>query len=127
MFASPKHPQAAHVAAGTYFDYDGLNTYFASDVAREHVLSPRPAVEDAPSSFDIRDVDGVNYASIDRNQHIPQYCGSCWAHGTTSALSDRFAFARKNAFPQINLSPQHMVRTCMYIVQVEVEGEESWY
>ena len=43
------------------------------------------------------------------NHRIPQYCGSCWAHGTTSALSDRLALMRRGAFPEIDLSPQVLV------------------
>lgn len=59
-----------------------------------------------PDTFSWGDVNGVNYLTQMKNQHIPQYCGSCWAQGTTSALSDRIAIMRKAAFPEINISPQ---------------------
>ena len=36
-------------------------------------------------------------------------CGSCWAMGTTSALSDRIKMMRKASFPDINLSPQVLI------------------
>jgi cathepsin X len=100
------------VRPGTFFDYNGpRNKFPAQTVARQHVVSPLPRFEDAPASFDIRAVgsDKVNYASPDRNQHIPQYCGSCWTMGTTSALNDRFQLARKNAFPHVFLAPQQLV------------------
>ena len=77
---------------------------------------------DMPDSFSWMNVSGRNYLTVVRNQHIPQYCGSCWAFAATSALSDRLNILRiKNAplgavlsnsvdlWPEINLSPQVLI------------------
>merc|ERR1712159_694405 len=78
-----------------------------------HITSPLPQDyikdEDLPTNFTWRNVDGVNMATMSRNQHVPQYCGSCWAHGSVSALGDRIKIARKAQGIDINLSVQHIL------------------
>jgi len=75
--------------------------------------SPRPQdyikTEDLPDSWNWGDMKGQNLLTMSRNQHIPQYCGSCWAHGSVSALGDRIKIARKGQGIDINLSVQHIL------------------
>lgn len=49
-------------------------------------------LKDLPASFDWRDTGMV---TMDLNQHIPKYCGSCWAHSSSSTIADRIKIASK--------------------------------
>ena len=62
-----------------------------SDLYREHgcyqkhpnregvITQELNKIDNLPGNFTWFDVDGVNYLTELKNQHLPQYCGSCWA------------------------------------------------
>ena len=84
------------------------------------VKTPQPytfmANKELPKSYDpcvfcslltcSRNLDGHNYVTVAKNQHIPQYCGACWAFAATSAVGDRLKMMTKGAWPERDLSPQ---------------------
>ena len=82
---------------------------------REHVVSARPHeyidATKLPKSFTWSDVKGVNYLTKMLNQHVPQYCGSCWAHGAMSSLADRIKIAKgpHAKGPDVNLAIQFIL------------------
>lgn len=63
---------------------------------------------DFPTSFDWRNINGMNYVTADINHHQPGpvYCGSCWTHASVSAINDRIKIERKAKFPDFMISPQ---------------------
>ena len=79
----------------------------------ESYTSPLPHTyikdDDLPDNFSWDNVNGRSFLTRSLNQHIPQYCGSCWAHGSISSLNDRIKIARNATGDEINLSIQHIL------------------
>ncbi len=90
-------------------------------VTKETACRKKPAVEpevrvlstlekkELPKEWLWNNIDGENFVTTVRQQHIPQYCGSCWAQAAASSLSDRIKIARKGAWPEINIAPQVLI------------------
>lgn len=67
-----------------------------------------------PPQWDWRNasIEGDTYRSYTTplvNQHIPQYCGSCWVQAALSSLADRIKIQRKGQGTDVMLSAQHVL------------------
>lgn len=62
-----------------------------------------------PTNFTWSNVKGTNYLTQVLNQHLPNYCGSCWVFATLSSLGDRIKISREAQGPEIHLSMQHVL------------------
>ena len=89
------------------------------------VLSALPSEEDIPERWDWRNVSGVNYLTVNLNQHIPTYCGSCWLHAGIAVLNDRLKIARGAKWPEISLARQ-VVLNCGAKVAGSCEGGSDY-
>lgn len=80
---------------------------------RSNVISPLPHTylkdDKLPASFTWSNVEGKSYLTHSLNQHLPQYCGSCWAHGALSSFADRVKIARHSLGDDINFSIQFIL------------------
>jgi cathepsin X len=98
----------AVVNAGKKYNHEQGPCRVVGDRPAPNVRTPLiPA--NLPEQWIWDSVDGTNYLTNIRNQHIPSYCGSCWAHAATSSLSDRIKIARQAAWPDINIAPQVLI------------------
>jgi C1A family cysteine protease len=64
------------------------------EVVGEAIKTPQPKFtkDELPANFDYR---SMGLLTADLNQHIPVYCGSCWAHASMSSIADRIKIATK--------------------------------
>lgn len=74
------------------------------------IKTPQPHtylnMSDLPESLDYRK---MGLMTTDLNQHIPVYCGSCWAHAAFSSIADRIKIATNGTDRDIIPSIQALI------------------
>merc|ERR1719181_2097075 len=89
------------------FGYDRNELVLQPDV-KFVVKTKQPSLKasELPESLDYR-TQGL--LTTDLNQHIPVYCGSCWAHAAFSTIADRIKIATKGQQRDVIPSVQALI------------------
>eukprot|EP01023_Acetabularia_acetabulum_P058797 TRINITY_DN6994_c0_g2_i3.p1 TRINITY_DN6994_c0_g2~~TRINITY_DN6994_c0_g2_i3.p1 ORF type:complete len:282 (-),score=38.98 TRINITY_DN6994_c0_g2_i3:101-946(-) len=74
-----------------------LGEGYSFDLLKNLVEQSQPDISNLPLNWNWCDVGGKSYCSPFRNQHIPTWCGSCWAMAATSSLADRDNIRRNDS------------------------------
>jgi hypothetical protein len=95
------HPFGGEIEIiGTSIEQDTAHETAVSWIVRapnhtveQRVTSPLPhtyldLATQLPASFSWDNVNGTSYLTKSLNQHLPQWCGSCWAHAAMSSLAE---------------------------------------
>lgn len=99
------------VEAGCYRKGYKRPVYAEDDPMLYHNHEPLPTLSkhELAKRFDWCDLDGKNWCAPSWNQHIPQYCGACWLHGTLSAVQDRIKIQKGGKGEDVMLGRQTLL------------------
>lgn len=101
---SVQQSRASHIVRDPFYEERILSPVPYGDT------SPESNMKQLPKSFFWGNVSNINYLSPVRNQHVPVYCGSCWAHAATSSLTDRYTIETGATWPgPVLLSVQNVI------------------
>ena len=96
------YAHAKEFDSGCFKDVKGPRPSFVVSKLPHEYVEPTAL----PLNFNWASVNGTCYVSAVTTQFLPSPCGSCWAHASTGALTDRFIIATGGKLPFVRLSPQ---------------------
>ncbi len=91
----PKHTKDQHITSPLpYKLFTRSATYTSTPQMRTNGGNNKEEKLKLPRNFSWLTFQGVSYLTRSLNQHLPTYCGSCWAHAAVSVLADRIKIQR---------------------------------
>lgn len=95
-------------------NYGHRGSVLGASQYHNHLPAPLMDHHRLPKHFSWCSNGADNLCTPSWNQHIPVYCGSCWAHGSTHMVQDRLKIAKKGMGPDVMLSRQALLNCGAY-------------